>query len=441
MDTKIAEYALKLLEKKGASDTVVTLSAGCVAQSKFTNSKITSTMSWNSTDLALLACFGRKVIHTSVKELTRKGVEKAANDCVKFARFAKENNEFQGIAQGPKKYSKIDGLYDKKVETLDSAEIVNKSTGAVHDAGVPRSDGIFQKSSMRWHLLTSNGIDAEDKGTWLYLSIRSLFDKYATGHELAVSRTINNFDYKTAAQNSAETALDSRNPKPGVKGTFDVVFSPLSFANIVEKIGDAASIFEVEAGMSCLAEKQGQRVAGDAVDIYDDGRIPEGASSGLFDAEGTPAQRTTLIKKGIFRNFLHNTSTAKRYKTESTGNAGLIAPHPSNIVVQKGDFKKEELIKDVKKGLYITNLWYTRFQNYAAGDFSTIPRDGMFYIENGKIKHPIKEIRISDNLINIMKNVKALAKDVKQIKGWEVETPVFTPSVLVKNVKITRPET
>ena len=96
-------------------------------------------------------------------------------------------------------------------------------------------------------------------------------------------------------------------------------------------------------------------------------------------------------------------------------------------------------MEQVKRGIYITNVWYTRSQNMMTGDFSTIPRDGIFYIEDGKIKHPIKNIRISENMQHILQNINTIANDSKQVKGWEVEDPVVTPSVLVKGLNISRP--
>ena len=65
----------------------------------------------------------------------------------------------------------------------------------------------------------------------------------------------------------------------------------------------------------------------------------------------------------------------------------------------------------MKKGIYITNVWYTRFNNHATGDFSTIPRDGAFYVENGEIKHALKDVRISDNLLRMMKNISLVIID------------------------------
>jgi len=96
------------------------------------------------------------------------------------------------------------------------------------------------------------------------------------------------------------------------------------------------------------------------------------------------------------------------------------------------------MYSDIKRGLVVTNVWYTRFQNYSSGDFSTIPRDGMFLIENGKIVGPVKELRISDNMLSILSNVVAVGNKPEQVFGWEVEIPVNTPPVVVKDVRLTK---
>jgi len=96
--------------------------------------------------------------------------------------------------------------------------------------------------------------------------------------------------------------------------------------------------------------------------------------------EGVPTQKTGLIENGICKNYLHNTSSARRHKTESTGNAGLISPEPWNVVFEKGNSKFDDMMEGIKKGLLVTNVWYTRFANYHTGDFSTIPRDGCYLI-------------------------------------------------------------
>lgn len=117
----------------------------------------------------------------------------------------------------------------------------------------------------------------------------------------------------------------------------------------------------------------------------------------------------------------------------------MIAPEPTNIILKPGKFSKESLFKYVKNGLYITNIWYTRFQNYLTGDFSTIPRDGIFLIKNGEIVKSLKGIRISDNLQRILLNIIRISNKPEWIQGWENETPAFIPYVLVKDVNVTLP--
>ncbi|MGD9397293.1 MAG: metallopeptidase TldD-related protein, partial [Candidatus Thorarchaeota archaeon] len=78
----------------------------------------------------------------------------------------------------------------------------------------------------------------------------------------------------------------------------------------------------------------------------------------------------------------------------------------------------------------------TRFQNQQVGDFSTIPRDAMFLVENGELK-PIKNMRISDNTMRMFKNIDALGNDRTQIFWWEVRTPTIIPTMRIRDCKMT----
>lgn len=241
---------------------------------------------------------------------------------------------------------------------------------------------------------------------------------------------------KKQQKKAAHIANLAKNPQHGIPGKYDVIFDQLSFANIIDNLGYQFSVYNVESGFSCLKNKLNKKIASSKLNLYDDATLPNGINSISFDSEGVPTQKNVLIKNGVLKTYLHNTSTAKRYKTKTTANAGLISPHPFNLVIDPGNSK--DLISEVKKGIYITNVWYTRFQNHNTGQFSTIPRDGIFYIKNGKIDHPIKDIRVSDYILNLMKNISLLSKDREQIRSWEVETPSLLPQVLIKNVNITK---
>jgi PmbA protein len=247
------------------------------------------------------------------------------------------------------------------------------------------------------------------------------------------------FSVEEAGKISGEIASDSRNPYKGSKGTYDIIFGPMAISPLLNVIGESASIFSVEAGLSFFTGKERKKVGSSNITIYDDGTLEGGVNSVKADVEGVATSKNVLIEKGIFKQYLHNTSTARKYGIESTGNAGLISPGPWNIVVEKGSLGLPEMIKEVKNGIYVTNVWYTRFANYHAGDFSTIPRDGAFLIKNGKIVGSLKNIRISENILRLLQNINCVGNRMKYLRSWEAHTPVLTPHILVKNCNITVP--
>ncbi|MBI2175911.1 TldD/PmbA family protein [Candidatus Woesearchaeota archaeon] len=437
---EIAAYLVKQLRKKGADDVVVSAGTEEAVQLKFSNSTISTTQSWHSEKLNIFMAVDRKLVGTSIRSLEKRAVDDAIAKMLKFAAAAVPNKEYLGIAEGPFSYKEIPETYDKAIAGLGdkAVDILNGAINIARKNGAGRTAGVFETTVSNVYLLTSNGVEAEDKGTKAYFSVRAFVDKYASGHHICNSRVLRKFTPEASAEKAATIARQAVNPKPGVPGNYDVIFSPLPFANLLESIGKAASIFNVESKLSCFAGKLGKNVGSTEVTLVDDGSLPNGFDSVKCDEEGVPTQKNVIIDKGILKTYLHNTSTARRHKTKTTANAGIVSPNPFNLVFEKGNFNKEEMLRQVKRGLIVTNVWYTRFQNYESGDFSTIPRDGMFLVENGRVTGPVKELRISDNLVRILKNVAAVGDEPEPVFGWEVEVPTITPAVLVKGVRLTK---
>lgn len=222
-----------------------------------------------------------------------------------------------------------------------------------------------------------------------------------------------------------------------MEGKFDVVFDPLFSGSLLGMWGVMASAYYVMVQLSIFVDKLGQKVAPENVTLID---VPGAYSMAhrVFDDEGAPTRENAIIEKGILKTYLHNTSTAKIFKTKTTGNAGIVSPTPWNLEMDPGEMRKEELIEEIKHGLYLTNTWYTRFQNHATGDFSTIPRDGIFQIENGEIKQSLKNIRISDNALKMLSNVVEVSRERQHVHWWvEADPPSLSPYILMKDVQIT----
>lgn len=434
------EYVLKKLQKMGADDVVVGTEVENATQMKFVNNAIAATKNWSDVAMSVFMAEKKRVVGTSVPSGSKSIIDSTLRKLWKFAHLVPPSEDYYRIARGPFNYKQIPKTYDSRITKLKNSgvDILEAVINLALRHGAKRSTGVLYFGDVHSRILTSNGVDAVTRGTMINLSDRIFAAKNASCHKICAARVLGDFKPKRAIIEGINIAKLAQNPQPGMRGKFDVLFDPLAFANISDEVMMSASASAAEAGYSFLKGRLGQRVGNENVTFYDDETLPGGLNSRPFDQEGTPSDKTLVIDKGILKTYLHNTSTAWKYNAETTSNAGLVSPEPSNVILEPGKYKLDSLAAKIKKGFYISNLWYTRFSNYERGDFSTIPRDAIFYIENGKIKYPVKHIRISDNMIRILNNVIAVGKDPQNIIGWEVEIPVRTPHVLVKDVNISK---
>ncbi len=451
---EIGNYIIKKATGLGADDVVCTIKSGLTRQVKFVNNEIILNTTWDTIDAGIFLSHKKRLIASTLgapgtienypvqrtlNTLSRKSIDQFLTRMVKVAKMMKPKEDYHGIAKGPFKYRKIGDGYDSKVAKLEGKEIdfVHDAIDSALKEGAIRSTGVLYAGAWETEVFSSNDVIAKDNGTSINISIRS-FGKDSSGHSLSVSRMLNGFNPKKAGSEAGALAKQGVNPELGEAGKYDVILSPMVMANILYYMSYGFSAFEVDSGMSFLIDKIRKKVGNDNVTILDDGRMPNGFGSRAFDDEGRPTQKTEIIKNGVLKTYLHNTSTAKKFGVESTANAGLVYPHPNNLVLERGDSSLDEMISQVKDGVYITNVWYTRFSNYRTGDFSTIPRDAMFEIKNGKIARSVKGLRLSDNLQHVLESMQSISKDTRTIQWWEVETPIVTGHVLCEGLNMTK---
>ncbi len=447
----IAEYLLKKL--KNSMDNVVVREQESISnQIKFVNNKIAKTGTEQLKDIYIFAVKNKKIVSTSFREfvgpddslsnadtnLSKTKADKLIKKLTNFVRFIKPKKDYFGIADGKFRYNKLKDCYDSKIRDIDYVEYAEKGINSALREGAKRNSGILEGHESFNRILTSNGIDVKEKGTNLYFSLRALFDKEASGHYNCCSRILEEFNVEKAGKEAGRIAVMAKNPVEVDEGNYDVIFDPLPLAALLSHVASSLSIFYVESGLSFFADKLNQKIASDNVDFVDDALMRNGYNSSSFDCEGRPTKKNILVRNGILRTYYHNTSSAKKYNVKPTANAGLIDPSSFNFELRKGKADREGLIKNVDKGILITNVWYTRFNNYSAGDFSTIPRDGIFLIKNGNIIASLKNLRVSDNMLRILKNIDKIGNNSEQIVSWEAETCVKCPSILVKDVNITK---
>ena len=432
------EAIVKKGKALGADEVLANTTFGRYRQTRFSNNEIDITVAWNDyvTDVAL--SWQKRFVATQIHNFEK--VDETMKRLYQLAKASKENPMYGGIAKGKFKYSKSKA--DKSLENLDQADYVFKAIEAARKEAGPdlNAGGILFTKLEDVYLVSSEGPIGEDCRSAIEFSIRAFSQREASGHGVECSSTIKGFDPSRAGKKAGDIARMAKNPKEGVEGRYDVIFDPLISGALLGMWGGMTSAFAVMIQQSIFVGKLGQKVASDTVTMRDV-PAPYSMSNRVFDDEGVPVKENVLIDKGVLKTYVHNTSTAKIFKTETTGNAGLVFPNPWNLELDAGNMSKDEIFKDVKRGLYLTNTWYTRFQNYATGDFSTIPRDGMFLIENGEMKQSWKDVRISDNALRMLNSIAGISKERQHVHWWgEADPPSLSPYLLINDVQITRPK-
>lgn len=431
------EEIVKKAKNLGADEIVARTTFGKYRQVRFSNNQVDITVAWDDyvTDVAL--AWKKRVVASQIHDF--QDIDASIKHMLELAKVSKENPMFGGFAKGSFRYPK--STADKRLEDLESpTEYVFEAISAAEKeaGGKVDSGGILFTKFEDVYLVSSEGPSGFDSRSGVEFSIRAFAEREASGHGVECSSTLKDFKPARAGAKAGEIAKLAKNPKVGDEGAYDVIFDPLIFGSSLGVWAGMVSAFAVLIQMSVFVNKLGQKVAPEMVTLKDNPAVYS-MSSRLFDDEGVPTRENIFIDHGVLKTYLHNTSTAKMFKTETTGNAGLVAPNPWNVEMAAGNMTKAEIFKETKRGLYLTNTWYTRFQNYAKGDFSTIPRDGIFLVEKGEIKQSLKDLRISDNTLTMLGNIAYVSKERQHVHWWgEADPPSLSPYVLIRNVHMTK---
>lgn len=189
-------------------------------------------------------------------------------------------------------------------------------------------------------------------------------------------------------------------------------------------LGVMQTVFSADAvlkGKSFYSGKEGMTVTSPLVTVIDDGTLPKRLGTAPFDGEGVPTARTVLVDQGCLKGFLHNQYTAMKSGKKSTGNAarGSYKSTPevgsTNLYIQAGSQNPREILADIKKGLYVTEVLGMHTANPVSGDFS-LGAAGLL-IENGELTVPVKGVAIAGNLREMLADIDAVGSDLTYFIG------------------------
>ncbi|HUI23334.1 MAG TPA: TldD/PmbA family protein [Nitrososphaerales archaeon] len=433
------EVAIGAAKRLGVDDAVALSSKSGNSMIRFANNSVTVVNRVEESELTVYLAKTRRRALASTSNLEASAVRTFVSELFSSMEGLPES-DYVPLPGRPSRYAPSKQGYDRRLESLEAElpEMAGAAIDSATSAGGKRSAGVISAGKGTVAILTTGGTRGVDSRTAITLNIRSFAEKEASGHGLSCSSSLSGFDPDEAGRRAGEGAKTMRNASEPEAGKYALLLSPTVASNLVETVASAASAFSVDAGTSYLTDKLGRKVAAPLFSLTDHGVTDGGFGGRVFDDEGTGTRSNKIIDGGVLKSYLHNLTTARKWKVNSTGNAGFVSPHPWNLEIGEGDSSHEEMVREMKRGIVLTSNWYTRFKNYRTGEFSTVPRDGAYFVERGRVVKPLKGMRMGDDLERMLSSVRLLSRHREWIQWWEVDTPTLCPWMLVDGVTITR---
>ena len=213
----------------------------------------------------------------------------------------------------------------------------------------------------------------------------------------------------------AEKAVKLLNVKAPPSGKFRVVIHPTLCATLLhEAIGHPLEADLAMAGGG-FGNRVGELVSSKLVTIYDDGHVQSGLGYFAYDDEGVECKRTGLIENGVLKSFMHDRTSAAVTGVSPTGNAHAwdysVEPliRQTNIGIEAGDCSLEEMIEDVKEGLFLEGTFGGQADVNA--DF-TFGFQSARWIRHGKLGEELRGANVAGNAIEVFKTIDAVGREV-----------------------------
>jgi predicted Zn-dependent protease len=194
-----------------------------------------------------------------------------------------------------------------------------------------------------------------------------------------------------------------------------VILEPQAVADLLGFLANAFDARTADEGRSAFSAKDGKTRLGDALfsdrlNLYSDPMHPDLPAVPATD-EGIPASRISLIKGGVLQNLEYSRLWAREQKREPT--AG-----PVNYILESTQppMPLDGMIKEMKRGLLISRFWYVRLVDPRTIMLTGLTRDGLWWIENGKIQHPVRNLRFNQSVLAMLApwNVEAIGAPQRQ---------------------------
>lgn len=439
----LAERLLARAKSQGAEDAEVYLTTGTEFTVEVYQGEIESLVSAESRGLGVRTFREHRVGFSYTSDLEPEALDHVVDEALENGRYnhAEDANvlpDIRPIEPLPRLASAALMELDPQAKIDFGLEMERRAISL--DPRVRRvSKALYSDGRGRVEISNSRGLDAAYERTVAYGVLDTIAEQDSemqSGFAFTHGRDINELDLDGVVREAVENAAGLLGARPVPTASVPVVFHPHAAAMILGVLSSSFSADAVIKRRSLLAGKIGEQVASAIVTVTDDPKLTEGLASRPFDGEGVPSQRNALIADGVLKSYLHNTYTAMRTSSQSTGSAvrsykSVPDVGVSNLVLTPGALSREALLARVDNGVHVEQLSGLNTVNPVSGEFS-LGLTG-HWIEKGQLTRPVKELTVAGNVIALMKKVAAVASDLRFVFAGGF---IGSPTVLIEELPV-----
>ena len=367
----------------------------------------------DDTTLVVQSNFGTRSGVVTANEFDDASIERAVRRSEELARLAPEDPEFMGPL-GPQQYgAPSTGAYTNATAGITPEYRAQVAAASINPASSRdcTAAGFFQ-NSVNWQgMMNSKGLSAfyRQTGASLSVTVRSN-DGTGSGYVARDVNDIAGFKADEVSSIALEKAVASRNAQAIEPGKYTVILEPEAVVEMLQPLVGGFNARQTDEGRSFLskpggASKLGEKLVDERISIWSDPQDKDVPASPWI-GDGRATARTSWIDKGVVSNLYYSRYWAEKMKKPAT-------PFPTNMIMAGGSGTSADMIKDVARGILVTRFWYIRFVDPQTLLLTGLTRDGTFLIENGAIKHAIKNFRFNESPIIMLNNLEAMGKPIR----------------------------
>jgi predicted Zn-dependent protease len=380
-------------------------------------------------EVTVTSHYGKRVGSATTNALDDAALHAAVERSEAAARLAPENPEAMPPL-GPQTYPPS-AAYSEATARLTSADLADLLAPAADQVRRSGTDfALYAYAERGWRAIgTSAGALGYDRATRMALTVtarnrRGTWSGWGGGNANDVAK----FDAAAIARTAVDKALAQPDPIELEPGKYVTLLEPSVVGQMVAAMMGGFDARAADEGRSFLSRPGGTRLGERAFDprvfIASDPASAEAPGYAVHPS-GLPNNPVTWVDGGTIKTF-----ERRRYWAKKTGTEPV--PQPAFYAMRGGTDSVADMIRDVKRGVLVTRMWYVRLVDPRTLVVTGLTRDGTFLIENGAVTRPIANFRFNESPLAVLGNVLALGPAQRAIPSENDET-LSMPPLLVKD--------